>query len=80
MLKRYDGIDAYAFHLRSLRKQLAMVGQEPVLFNCSIRENIAYGCESCSFERIERAAKIANIHDTITSMPEVFSFTHIQLL
>uniref|UniRef100_A0A914ZGI6 ABC-type xenobiotic transporter n=1 Tax=Parascaris univalens TaxID=6257 RepID=A0A914ZGI6_PARUN len=67
---RYDGIDAYAFHLRSLREQLAVVGQEPVLFNCSIRENIAYGCDSCNFELIEKAAKIANIHDTITSMPE----------
>ncbi|VDM25778.1 unnamed protein product [Toxocara canis] len=66
----YDGCDLRAFHLRTLRKQLAMVGQEPVLFDCSIRDNIAYGYESCSFERIERAAKIANIHDVITSMPE----------
>ncbi|VDK70552.1 unnamed protein product, partial [Anisakis simplex] len=67
---QYDEHDARSLHLQTLRKQLAMVGQEPVLFNYSIRDNISYGYDSCTFEDIKKAAKIANIHDAIVSMPE----------
>ncbi|VDK30652.1 unnamed protein product [Anisakis simplex] len=70
---QYDEHDARSLHLQTLRKQLAMVGQEPVLFNYSIRDNISYGYDSCTFEDIKKAAKIANIHDAIVSMPEVLA-------
>lgn len=66
----FDACDARSFNLKALRQQMAMVGQEPVLFDCSIRENISYGFESCDMEQIINAAKAANIHDVIVAMPE----------
>ena len=48
--------------------QVALVGQEPVLYARSIRENIAYGLESCSLERVQDAARNANAHDFIMQM------------
>jgi len=53
---------------------VGIVSQEPVLFNMSIRENIAYGDNSrkdIPFHEIIEAAKIANIHDFITCLPKV---------
>ncbi len=56
-----------------LRRQIGIVSQEPVLFNCSIRDNIAYGdiSREISQEEIENAAKAANIHDFIDTLPKV---------
>lgn len=56
-----------------LRSQLGFVQQEPVLFNLSVYDNIAYGDNSrhVSQQEIEQAAKKANIHDLITSLPQV---------
>ncbi|KAJ1562517.1 ATP-binding cassette, sub-B (MDR TAP), member 4, partial [Cladochytrium tenue] len=55
-----------------LREHMALVGQEPVLFNMSIRDNIAYGAPegSTTQEDIERVANMANIHSFVTSLPE----------
>ena len=53
-----------------------MVGQEPVLFDLTIGENIAYGKEGCSQEEIEAAAKDANVHDFIVSLPKGYD-THV---
>lgn len=47
-----------------------MVGQEPVLFATTIRENIRYGRPDCTDEEIEKAAKIANCHGFILKLPE----------
>ena len=51
---------------------MALVGQEPVLYARSIRENIAYGLESCSLERVEDAARNANAHDFIMEMKDKY--------
>lgn len=48
--------------------QLVVVGQEPVLFSGTIRDNIAYGLPDCSLERIEEAARQANAHGFICQL------------
>ncbi|MSR74503.1 MAG: ABC transporter ATP-binding protein [Planctomycetes bacterium] len=53
----------------SLLAQVAVVSQQPFLFNSSIRDNIAYGSPTASESHIERAAKAACIHDEIMAMP-----------
>ncbi|VDM84193.1 unnamed protein product [Strongylus vulgaris] len=67
----FDDEDARELNLRHLRSHISLVGQEPTLFNYSIRENIAYGSENSTIEQIEEAAKLANAHDFITKLPEV---------
>uniref|UniRef100_A0A8C1JHX0 ABC-type xenobiotic transporter n=1 Tax=Cyprinus carpio TaxID=7962 RepID=A0A8C1JHX0_CYPCA len=58
-----------------LRSQIGIVSQEPVLFDCSLAENIAYGDNSrkVSQQEIEEAAKAANIHSFINGLPQVQS-------
>lgn len=58
-----------------LRSQMGIVSQEPILFDMSIRENIAYGDNSreVSMEEIISAAKLANIDDFIQKLPQVRS-------
>lgn len=58
-----DGIDVRRFTLRSLRDQISLVLQEPVLFNGTIRDNIAYGRSDASDVDVLRAAKAANVHE-----------------
>lgn len=67
-----DGHDLSTLNVAWLRKQIGIVSQEPVLFDCSIRENIAYGnlTENIPMEKIIAAAKMANIHNFIASLPE----------
>ena len=67
-----DGHDIRVFNIRWLRSLMGVVQQEPVLFNLSIGENIAYGDNSRDItqEEIETAAKKANIHDVIISLPQ----------
>jgi ATP-binding cassette subfamily B protein len=66
----FDGSDAAEFQLTSLRKQIAVVPQEVLLFGGSIRENIEYGKPGASAAEIEAAAKQANAHDFIAALPE----------
>lgn len=68
-----DGHDVRTLNLQWLRSLLGFVQQEPVLFNLSIRQNIAYGDNrrEVTQEQIEAAAKKANIHELIISLPEV---------
>ncbi|KAK1383713.1 ABC transporter [Heracleum sosnowskyi] len=68
---KIDGKDIRSFHLRSLRKHIALVSQEPTLFAVTIRENITYGAseETDEMEIIE-AAKAANAHDFITGLKD----------
>jgi ATP-binding cassette subfamily B protein len=65
-----DGVDIRKVTLRSLRRQIGMVLQETYLFSASIRDNIAYGRPDASQEEVEAAAKSANIHAFIASLPE----------
>src|SRR3954467_15149676 len=56
--------------LASLRDRIALVTQEPFLFDETIRDNIAYGRPGATDEEIERAARAAAAHDFIMAMPE----------
>lgn len=69
-----DGHDIKALNIQWLRSIMGLVQQEPVLFNLSIRENIAYGDNSREITQneIEAAARKANIHELIISLPQVF--------
>jgi subfamily B ATP-binding cassette protein MsbA len=64
-----DGIDARQYSLKSLRSEIGLVSQHTFLFNDSIRNNIAYGGGSGSFDEIVAAARAANAHDFITRLP-----------
>ncbi len=56
--------------LESLRQSIAIVPQDTVLFNCSIRENIAYGNPKATDEDIEQAINLANLRPFISSLPQ----------
>ena len=62
---RVDGIDIRDLKLQSLRHLIGNVNQEPILFNDTIYNNIAFGVEDATREEVEKAAKIANAHDFI---------------
>ncbi|WP_345811148.1 ABC transporter ATP-binding protein [Paraburkholderia sp. PREW-6R] len=64
-----DGQDIAQVRQASLRSQIAIVQQEPVLFHRSLAENIAYARPDASRADIERAAKLASAHDFITALP-----------
>lgn len=65
-----DGIDLRKLSIKSLRDNMALVDQDPLLFNATIAENIAYSNPEADHAEIVRAAKIANIHDFITGLTE----------
>jgi len=65
-----DGVDVRRVTLDSLRASMAVVFQENMLFNMSIRENIRLGKEGATDEQVEEAAKKAEIHSYIMSLPE----------
>jgi subfamily B ATP-binding cassette protein MsbA len=67
-----DGIDIRHVTLASLRAQVGMVTQQSILFNDTVRSNIAYGDISKSEDDIVAAAKAANAYDFITRMPKGF--------
>ena len=65
-----DGTDIRLLRIRSLRSLIGNVNQEAILFNDTIRNNIAFGKEGATQEEIEQAARIANAHDFIMEMEE----------
>jgi ATP-binding cassette subfamily B protein/subfamily B ATP-binding cassette protein MsbA len=67
-----DGVDLREFQLKSLRRQIAMVLQPPVLFPVTIRKNIAYGRPEASLEEVIAAAKVAQVHDFVEQLPEKY--------
>ena len=67
---RIDGQDIRELTLESLRNQIGLVQQDVYLFCGTIRENIAYGKPGASMKEIEDAARKANIHDFIMSLPD----------
>ncbi|MGA3178447.1 MAG: ABC transporter ATP-binding protein [Candidatus Acidiferrum sp.] len=70
---RIDGHDVRDVTLRSLRKQIAMVTQENILFHDSVLNNICYGMKEVSHERVEEAARAALAHDFILELPQGYA-------
>ena len=68
----WDGIDLRDASLDSLRKLIAVVTQETVLFNDTVRYNITYGKPDASEREIELAARIAFAHDFISGLPNSY--------
>jgi len=66
----FDGHDIRDVSLHSLRRQIAMVTQQTILFNDTVRNNIAYGSFDKSEEDVINAAKAANAHHFIMKMPK----------
>jgi subfamily B ATP-binding cassette protein MsbA len=64
-----DGQDIRDVNLSSLRGLMGLVTQEVVLFNDTVRNNIAYGLDNADEDRVVEAAKVANAHDFIMAMP-----------
>ncbi|KAL1916375.1 uncharacterized protein VTP21DRAFT_5566 [Calcarisporiella thermophila] len=67
-----EGVDVREWQLEAMRQKIGLVGQEPVLFNLTVRENILFGSRKdreVTQEEIEKAAKVANIHQFISSLP-----------
>ncbi|AZN41926.1 ABC transporter ATP-binding protein [Paenibacillus albus] len=64
-----DGIDVRDYELEGLRRKIGIVPQETFLFSATIRENIAYGVPEATQEQIEWAARKAQIHSFIETMP-----------
>lgn len=71
-----DGINLKDFQLKWIREKIGLVSQEPVLFTCSIKDNIAYGKRGATYEEIRAAAELANAAKFIDKLPKVHSSFH----
>lgn len=69
---KINGADIRDFTLKSLRDMIGIVSQDTILFNATVRENIAYGRRNATFEEIKRAAEAAYALDFIEAMPNGF--------
>ena len=69
---RLDGRDVRQYDLKSLRAQFGIVLQDPLLFNVSIADNIRYARSNATPAEIEAAAKVAEIHDFIMTLPDQY--------
>lgn len=67
---RINNFDVRDFDLKYLRSNIGMVTQEAYMFNGTIRENLLFAKADATMEEIEKACKIANIHDFIVSQPD----------
>jgi ABC-type multidrug transport system fused ATPase/permease subunit len=64
-----DGVDVRDVTLRSLRREIGVIAQDPFLFSATVRENIAFGRGDLSQEEIESAARAAQAHEFIERLP-----------
>ncbi|PQQ18468.1 hypothetical protein Pyn_37652 [Prunus yedoensis var. nudiflora] len=71
-----DGRDLKVYNLRWLRSHLGLVQQEPIIFSTTIRENIIYARHNATEAEIKEAARIANAHHFISSLPHGYD-THV---
>ncbi|KAF5733808.1 ABC transporter family protein [Tripterygium wilfordii] len=71
-----DGRDLKLYNLRWLRNHLGLVQQEPIIFSTTIRENIIYARHNASEAEMKEAARIANAHHFISSLPHGYD-THV---
>ena len=69
---RLDGVDLRDFRLEDLRRQFAVVPQDPVLFSASIAENIAYARPGATESDLVAAAQAANAHEFIVRLPQAY--------
>jgi ATP-binding cassette subfamily B protein len=67
-----DGVDVRQIQLRSLREQISIVLQEPLLFSATIADNIRYGRLNAEMDEIIAAAEAANAHEFITELPQKY--------
>lgn len=65
-----DGVDVRKVSIKDLRNLIGMVTQETILFNDTVKNNIAYGRIDATMDEIIHAAKLANAHDFITAFPQ----------
>ncbi len=65
-----DGVDVREGTLASLRAQIALVTQETVIFNTTVRANVAYGKPDATPQEVERAARLADAHDFVSRLPQ----------
>ena len=72
LIQRLDGNDIHRSNRDWVRKQMSLVSQEPVLFNYSVAQNIAYGdiTRKVTMKEIIRVAKMANVDEFISQMPK----------
>ncbi|XP_072996525.1 ABC transporter B family member 20-like [Typha latifolia] len=71
-----DGRDLKLFNLRWLRSHMGLVQQEPIIFSTTIRENIIYARHNATEAEVKEAARIANAHHFISSLPHGYD-THV---
>ncbi len=69
---KIDGVDLRQLSQDDRRKVLAIVPQEPVLFNDTIAANVRFGKPDATQEEIEEACRLANIHDFVASLPQAY--------
>lgn len=69
---KVDGIDLRDLELKSYRRQIGVVPQDPVLMKGTLAYNIGYGCRNMTKKDLERAAKMAGIYDFIMTLPRGF--------
>src|SRR5205823_13427933 len=67
-----DGVDVRKLTLKSLRQQVSIVLQEPLLFSGTIADNIRYGRLEAGMEEIQEAARAANAHEFIMALPDQY--------
>jgi subfamily B ATP-binding cassette protein MsbA len=65
-----DGVDIRDLRIKDLRYLLGIVSQQPILFNTSFKENIAFGVKTAEMDKVENAARIANAHEFIMETEE----------
>jgi len=68
-----DGTDIREFSLKSLRSSIAVISQQVVLFDDTVANNISYGTDEASIEKVEEAAKASNAHRFISEMPNGYN-------
>lgn len=64
-------MDIRKLNLQWFRSRIGLISQEPILFDLTIAENIAYGLENVPLDKIIEAASKANIHDFVQRLPQV---------
>ncbi len=70
---RFDGVPSRDFTLDSVRSRIGMVFQESMLFDTSILENIRLGCLTATDAEVEKASKLAELHDYVATLPEGYA-------
>jgi ABC-type multidrug transport system fused ATPase/permease subunit len=65
-----DGVDVRDVTLRSLRREIGIISQDPFLFSATVRENIAFGAPALDDAEIERIARLAQAHEFVSRLPE----------